>query len=360
MEPSRFLMTTCQVGAEPALKAEVARRWPEFRLAFSRPGFVTFKLPEGHRLPDDFAFRCVFARAHSFSLGKATGATLAERAEAAWRVLGERPVTRVHVWARDECPPGGHVRPPTLAESVAEAAAAIRAACPCPDELNATAADVSLPAQRGQAVLDCVLVEPDAWWVGHHRARSFASRWPGGMLPLAMPEGTVSRAWLKMEEGLRWSRLPIRPGARVAEIGSAPGGASQALLARGYRVVGIDPAAMHPAVLADPNFTHIRRRAAAVRRREFRKIRWITADMNVAPTYTLDVVGHIVTNPENRVHGLLLTLKLIEWDLADEAPSYLDRIRSWGYNVVRARQLEHNRQEICVAALRRTARPSGG
>jgi hypothetical protein len=32
-------------------------------------------------------------------------------------------------------------------------------------------------------------------------------------------------------------------------------------------------------------------------------------------------------------------------------PEYIDRIRSWGYRDVRARQLQFNRQEICVAAL---------
>jgi hypothetical protein len=48
----------------------------------------------------------------------------------------------------------------------------------------------------------------------------------------------------------------------------------------------------------------------------------------------------------------LLTLKLLEWELAESIPEYLFRIRSWGYQHVHARQLQHNRQEICVAALR--------
>ena len=50
----RFLFVTCQVGAEKAVKGEVAQRWPEFRLAFSRPGFLTFKLPETQYLTPDF------------------------------------------------------------------------------------------------------------------------------------------------------------------------------------------------------------------------------------------------------------------------------------------------------------------
>ena len=34
-----------------------------------------------------------------------------------------------------------------------------------------------------------------------------------------------------------------------------------------------------------------------------------------------------------------------------DVPQSLERIRSWGFNVIKARQLQHNRQEICVAAL---------
>jgi 23S rRNA (cytidine2498-2'-O)-methyltransferase len=113
---------------------------------------------------------------------------------------------------------------------------------------------------------------------------------------------------------------------------------------------------MAPSVLENPNFTHIRRRVIQVRRRDFRKIRWLTADMNVAPNYTLDAVEAIVTEPTVHIRGLLLTLKLTDWRLADHIPEYLDRIRSWGYEVVRARQLVYNRQEICVAAMNRAAR----
>ena len=158
-----------------------------------------------------------------------------------------------------------------------------------------------------------------------------------------------SRAWLKMEESLRWSQLPIPPGARVAEIGSA-GRGEPGVLARGLVVTGIDPAEMAPSVLDHHHFTHIRRRSTQVRRREFRKIRWLTADMNVAPRYTLAAVEAIVTHPEVNIRGLLLTLKLPTWDLAGRVPEYLDCVRNWGYNVVRARQLQHNRREICVAA----------
>ena len=154
-----------------------------------------------------------------------------------------------------------------------------------------------------------------------------------------------------MEEALRWSQLPIPPGARCAEIGSAPGGSSQALLDRGFSVIGVDPAAMHPAVMNHPRFTHVRRRVVQASRREFRKVRWLMADMNVAPKYTLDAVEAIVTHRDVSIRGLLLTLKLTDWAFAEELPAYGARVRDWGYDVVRMRQLQHNRQEVCLAAL---------
>jgi 23S rRNA (cytidine2498-2'-O)-methyltransferase len=203
-------------------------------------------------------------------------------------------------------------------------------------------------------VLDCILIDEHQWWLGMHRARSLVSRYPGGFLAIEPPIPMVSRAYLKMEEALRWSELPIRAGDRCAEIGAAPGGSSQALLDRGLLVTGIDPAEMDPAILARPHFTHVRKRGHEVRRREFSKTRWLMADMNVAPRYTLDVVEGIVTHRGVNIRGMILTLKLLQWRLAEEIPRYLERIRSWGYDEVRARQLQYNRQEICVAALRAT------
>ncbi len=352
-DPPKFLFLTCQVGAEAWVKTELRRRWPDFRFAYSRPGFLTFKLPEGHGLEADFDLESVFARAHGFSLGKAAGATLDELAGRVWEIWGGRPVRRVHVWPRDAARPGDHDFEPSITSDAIEAHAAILGACPEPAKLARSADDPWAPAEPGQWVLDCVLVDPHQWWVGYHRAAAVPSRWPGGMVRLELPADAVSRAWLKMEEALRWSRLPVRAGARCVEIGSAPGGASQALLGRGLIVTGVDPAAIHPAVLEHPNFTHVRRRASQVRRREFRKVRWLVADMNVAPRYTCDAVESIVTHREVSIRGLLMTFKLFDSRHGERVPEYLDRVRSWGYNVVRARQLQHNRREICVAALQR-------
>ena len=392
MGPPEFVFVTCQIGAEAALKAELARDRPTFRFAYSRPGFLTFKLPPDHGLHDTCELGAVFSRSAGFSLGKATGATVADRAASVWQLAGERPYSRLHVWQRTKWPvagdetdsarednesadstersptslfPGG--RAGTGEGAAEEAEQAILALWPTSGSSPTTsplpqAPSPGIATRPGDLVLDCILIEPDQWWLGFHRAHDVPSCRPGGLFLDPLPPEAVSRAYLKMEEALAWSRLPVRRGDVCVEIGSAPGGSAQALLRRGARVIGIDPADMDERVLADPNFEHWKKRGADVRRREFRTVRWLTADMNVAPQYTLDTVEAIVTHESVHVAGLLLTLKLLDWSLAAEIPKYLDRIRSWGFKEVLARQLHHNRHEICVAALtpagRRRQRPS--
>ncbi|MGE3407808.1 MAG: SAM-dependent methyltransferase [Pirellulales bacterium] len=356
MAESLFIFVTCQVGAERALKAEVARHHPTLRFAFSRPGFLTFRLPEGVLPADAAALEMVFARAQGLSLGKAQGETVSDRVAATLAVAAEQSFDVVHLWQRDLAAPGHRSFQPGLTRFAQEAASAVDAALPqaSPEDTQAPLrASVNATAQPGQTVLDVVIVDPTEWWIGTHRAGDVPSCWPGGLCPLELPSDAVSRAWLKLEEALLWSGLPLKAGQVAAEIGCAPGGSCQALLARGLQVIGIDPAEVDPVVEAHPNFTHIRRRGHEVRRRDFRKVRWLTADMNVAPDYTLDTVEAIVSHAEVDIRGMLLTLKLLEWKLAEQIPGYLQRIRSWGFPRVEARQLQHNRQEICVAATRR-------
>lgn len=346
-----FIFVTCQIGAEAALKAEMVQNWPDFRFSFSRPGFLTFKLPEEHQLVGDFDLRSTFAQAYGFSLARAVGGDIRSRAEEVWRISGTRPVRALHVWQRDIYSADDE-REPRINEAATEACQAILDCSPKEWQARRPK-DGGGHAAQGDYVLDCILVEPDQWWIGYHRAKEVCSCFAGGLLPAIPPVPPVSRAWYKLEEALTWSGLPIPAESRFADLGCAPGGASQALLQRGHLVLGIDPAEVAPEVLEHPNFRHLRRRTTQVRRREFRKIRWLTADMNVAPEYTLEAVESIVTHPEVNVRGIVLTLKLLEWKLAERIPQYIRRVRQWGFNRVWTRQLGHHRQEFCLAALKK-------
>jgi len=346
-----FVFTVCQRGVENVLKQEIAREHAGFRFAYSRPGFVTFKVPEDEPADEEAELRSVFARTQGVSLGKVQDETAERLAAAAWELAGERAFDHLHVWQRDAALPGEDGFEPGLTPLAEEVGRVLAQRMPATPQRPGPL-PVNRVAKAGQRVLDCLLVEPDQWCIGCHRAAGMPSRWPGGVPKIERPDEAVSRSYLKTVEALLWSRLPIEPGDRCVEIGSAPGGSCQALLERGLQVIGIDPAEMDPAVLAHPNFTHIRARTASLKRSEFRGVRWLTVDSNVAPAHTLDTVEHIVTNRQVHIRGILLTLKMLDWSLTEAIPEYLERIRSWGYHYVNARQLAFNRQEICVAALR--------
>lgn len=348
-----FAFAACQSGAEVALKNDVARRRPNWHSAFSRPGFVTFKLPEPAADPSHCPIDSLFARTSGWSLGRASAPTLQQAAAEVWSLettqqfLKAAQIATLHVWQRDSALPGEHGFEPGPAALTREIDDAVRQASP---------REVLFAKHDGRRrdcwVLDIAVVEPNQWWIGCHRISSRASAWPGGVPPLVLPEYAVGRAYLKMAEALEWSALPIRRGDCVVELGSAPGGAAQALLDRGARVVGVDPAEMAPAVLKHPRFTHIRRRSTEVPKKAFSEAAWLAADMNVAPSYTLDAAEGIVTLEGVSIRGLILTLKLANWELVDDLPAWIERVKRWGYNDVRLRQLAFNRREICLIALR--------
>jgi 23S rRNA (cytidine2498-2'-O)-methyltransferase len=59
--------------------------------------------------------------------------------------------------------------------------------------------------------------------------------------------------------------------------------------------------------------------------------------------------------PTTNLRALVLTIKLPEWQTSNSIPEFLERVRSWGYADVAARQLGHNRREVCVIAKNRLA-----
>ncbi len=357
---TQFVFMTCRAGAESALKEEVARVMPGWRPAFSRAGFLTFKCTEAAPRNDkELAERnWTFAHTHGISIGKLVGTQLAELAQEVWQhpgvalLLKSKDPLGIHVWQRD----------PVVDESgndifitplCLEIEATLRAAAPENAAVQGSMARPRRAAPHNSMVLDVVIVEPGQWWIGYHRAVRRTERWPGGVIPVHLPAHAVSRAYAKLEEALQWSDLPLVREDECVEIGCAPGGGSQALLDRGLFVTGIDPADVDPAVLEHSRFRHLKKRGSEVRRREFVGVRWLTADMNIAPDDTLDEVESIVTIPQVSIRGMVLTLKFSDWSVANRLPEFVERVRGWGYRDVRTRQLVTGGQEVCLVALRR-------
>jgi 23S rRNA (cytidine2498-2'-O)-methyltransferase len=344
---SAFIFAVCQIGAEPALKKEIARDYPELRFAYSKPGFITFKKIEG-KIDLQFILRSVFARAY----GVSSGAILVEDFSAISKFAQElvhqnRNQLRLHLWERDQHPPGETplgFQPGAIAQ---EFKTKLAAQCP---ELFANPEK----AELGDTVLDLVAIDSQTLWMGAHLHSASHSPWPGGSFSIPLPDHSPSRAYLKLEESLQWASNPTRAGDTAVEIGSAPGGASFALLNRGLRVVGIDPGEMAPIVLQNPNFVHFQRPVANILREELpESVQWVLLDMNVEPRISLFAVDRLVHRMRDSVLGVILTIKLNRWEFADEIPTMLAHVREMGMVRVKAAQLSYHRQEIVVFGLTR-------
>lgn len=448
---NRFVFAVCQLGAENALKAEISAQHPELKFAFSKSGFLTFKLDPDHHWPEKFVLKSTFARTYGWSLGNLEGteaACLAKKALNTFLQVAGRharqqaaqisqtdrsgeaiqarkssrksfktPLTKeeeqrlsrdhspnptpdgipysrrvslkginLHVWERDSLIPGQRGFEPGVSV-LAEEVGGVFTTIPCtlsaegdwsvsdtssgptqppfePDRSHDPADPspastspilqirVNQPAAADSLVFDVVLVEPNQWWIGYHYAVTPPGRWPGGVPLIPTTNPPISRAYYKAAEALAWSGIQIQPGQWCAEIGSAPGGCCQLLLEKGAKVIGIDPAEMDDSIIQNPNFVHLRKRGNEVKKKEFAHVKWLFADLNIVPNYTLDTITEIVNNQHVHIQGLILTMKLADWSLADQIPIFRQRIAEAGFKLVKTRQLAFNRREFCLVAVR--------
>jgi 23S rRNA (cytidine2498-2'-O)-methyltransferase len=351
-----FLFIPCQVGSERVLKDEIDLLY-HFKSAFSSSGFVTFKVPDGlysheviRGLMSQLVNRSVFSRMVSLSLGKLFSANLVE---SVWQLVLQSQyfINRIHVFCRDRFMPGQNGFEPSIPSDLRDLHSKLVLSYPYRKFLGVGGDQFEQPAFLTETVLDVVRVDVDLYFVGVHFVTSNSPLhifYPGGIIPIQLPTDAVSRAWLKFEEGLRWSGLPIGAGACCVDIGAAPGGGSQVLLARGAEVLGVDPAEIAPVVLNNPKFKHIRGKINQTQRSLYKNVRWVIADVNVAPKYTLDVLEEMIKR-NSKIKGMLFTLKLPQLELAKQIPQFLKRIRNWGFRNVQAKQLVFNRREIMVA-----------
>ena len=326
-----YVWFTHQPGVTAWLKRELADKRPDMRFAFSRPGLTTFKVDAARA---DEPSASSFARAYGRSLGRAT--TVEEVLALAKTI----EPTVLHVFERDPDRPADERDPAVAGTRAAALDAQLRPSF-----------DARVEARAGDIVLD-VIVAPaespdDGIFVGWHRHDDTHGPLPGGVGHVAIPPEAPSRAWAKIEEAIRWSGLTPQPGESAVELGSAPGGASWALLERGLYVHGVDPGNMDPRVLAHPKFKHHAVPAAEVARKDLpRMYEWLASDVNLAPMVALKYVERFVALAHGGLKGAFITLKLNDDGVFEALPRLATRIAKLGAKRVRYTQLPSHRSEI--------------
>jgi len=343
MSEPTFTMLCCAHGAESSVKDAMSK--DGWRLAFSRPGFVTAKHDDSRSLPTG-----IFIRTASRSIGQARSTDGSSLITSLIETLKEKTPNQIfdqlHVWPKDRAPIGRFGFEPGPDEVSAVVSDELYSAlkdnflrCDAPNRI----------AQPDEQVLDVVMVEPSHWFFGTHAADTWPTRWPGAVQPIHPQEEPVSRAYYKAAEAITWSGFDIQPGDLAIEVGSSPGGACGRLLELGCRVIGIDPAEMDPRISEHPKFRHIRARAGDLPRKDYRGAKWLLVDSNVKPTQTLSTVSNIVTHQHSSIQGLLLTMKLGTYEAVERMDAWTARVQKWNPNRIQIRQLARNKCEVCFA-----------
>ena len=110
-ESARFIYVICQAGAQTAAKTEIMALPQNLKLAYSQPGFVTFKVDAEKNLPERFTLPVTLARTYGWSLGKVAGentASLISELLGSESFKAKLPEAKhVHVYQREKMLPGG-------------------------------------------------------------------------------------------------------------------------------------------------------------------------------------------------------------------------------------------------------------
>lgn len=322
-QESEFLFALTNPGTERALKLEVEKSNLGWRLSYQRRGFVTFKSENQFSL-DSLRVDVACARRLCLSLGKTSSK------EAAIALLqGMR-----------------HIQHAQFA-----------------DRKMQGIQDGIFP-EAGALVGTIVELGPEEFWAGVHRHEASLSPYPAGDSGLIMPERSPSRAWLKLEEAVRFFGLNFTKQDIVVELGCAPGGVVLALLDRGVSVIGVDPAKMADVVMQSSVatreegtvgktwFYHCRKPAALVAKRDLGQgVTWFMSDMNQSPDVILtECVRFCKMAPS--IRGVLATLKLTDTQQVVEKEKWFRKLREAGFKTIRLQQFSVHHKELALLAIK--------
>jgi len=164
----------------------------------------------------------------------------------------------------------------------------------------------------------------------------------------------ISRAESKLIEALSTFKIELYGHGTALDLGAAPGGWSKVLADYGYKVLAVDPAALHPDLEKDTRIKHLKSKAQDLQLEE--QLDLIVNDMNMEPQETgkiMNDIAHLL-----REVGLaIVTLKLPDHvqRSIEEAIAILEE----EYKVLKIRSLFHNRQEVTALLQRKVKYTTG-
>jgi 23S rRNA (cytidine2498-2'-O)-methyltransferase len=204
-----------------------------------------------------------------------------------------------------------------------------------------------------------LLCTQDRAYMGISLARQNLSAWPGGMRHFAQTSEQISRAEFKLLEALETFGVTLPERGRALDLGAAPGGWTRLLLEAGLQVVAVDPAKLDPRLFRRPGLIHFRGYAERYLEIEEpgKRPQLFDVIMNDMRMDARDAARLLIEmRGKLRPDGFILsTLKLPHATASidplknlREATSLLSR----SFDLVQAKQLFHNRQEVTAIVAR--------
>jgi 23S rRNA (cytidine2498-2'-O)-methyltransferase len=170
-----------------------------------------------------------------------------------------------------------------------------------------------------------------------------------GAEPIGRPQrmrreaDSISRASMKLDEALEWLGDAPGRGETCVDLGAAPGGWTQRLLARGAKVIAVDPAKLK---VQSPKLKHVQ--DSAFRFQPDEPVEWLFCDMAWRPLEVAQLLAKW-----GRHRWAIRTVSNIKLPMKDKWPT-LDRVRATleggGWRDVKMRQLYHDRDEVTLTA----------
>lgn len=202
------------------------------------------------------------------------------------------------------------------------------------------ALDIKNPVQ-----IISIAVTSDMIYAGLSTPEINISKWSGGAPIYSKGDSFISRAEFKLLEALEVFDITLTPGRCALDLGAAPGGWSKVLVSGGLKVTAVDPAVLSLAL--EGKVTYVKSTAQQFFRQDQEtKFDVITNDMKIDIDDTIDILFEAKKYLSD--NGIVIaTLKLPEKNQQKTASRAI-RILSSEYSLTGARQLFHNRSEICV------------
>ena len=206
------------------------------------------------------------------------------------------------------------------------------------------------PVVQQPEIIIAIYAAVNQLYVGFGTPPDMLSDWPGGAVRFQREEGQVSRAKFKLLEAEREFGLNYAGYRNALDVGAAPGGWTSLLLERGLRVTAVDPAELHPSLMAYPTLTYLKRNASEVKFNAG-SFDLLVCDMSWSPMLMCKLVLDLEPALTKGATAII-TVKLMHRKPLQTIRDVISRL-STEFTLQKAKQLFHNREEITLYLIKK-------